>query len=87
MANDQFRDERLQIMLTGEELTALDDFRFRRRMPTRAAAIREWRKASRPLPLVPSQKIMASLALTLKGAKANKQHRLVREGAALPRIK
>ena len=41
MANDQSRGERLQIMLKGEELTALDDFRFKRRMPTRAAAIRE----------------------------------------------
>jgi hypothetical protein len=40
MANDQSRGERLQIMLKGEELTALDDFRFKRRMPTRAA-IRE----------------------------------------------
>ena len=35
------RGERLQIMLKGEELTALDDFRFKRRMPTRAAAVRE----------------------------------------------
>lgn len=35
------RGERLQIMLNGEELTVLDDFRFRKRMPSRAAAIRE----------------------------------------------
>jgi hypothetical protein len=35
------RGERLQIMLTEEELTALDDWRFDRRMPSRAAAIRE----------------------------------------------
>jgi hypothetical protein len=35
------RGERLQVMLSPEELTALDDFRFRRRMPTRAAAVRE----------------------------------------------
>jgi hypothetical protein len=35
------RGERLQIMLTGEELSALDDWRFARRMPSRAAAIRE----------------------------------------------
>jgi hypothetical protein len=35
------RGERLQIMLTGSELVALDDFRFRNRMPSRAAAIRE----------------------------------------------
>ena len=35
------RGERLQVMLSPEELTALDDFRFQRRMPTRAAAVRE----------------------------------------------
>ncbi len=35
------RDERLQVMLSPEELAALDDFRFEHRMPTRAAAVRE----------------------------------------------
>ena len=35
------RDERLQVMLSPEELVAVDDFRFRHRMPTRAAAVRE----------------------------------------------
>jgi Ribbon-helix-helix protein, copG family len=35
------RDERLQIMLSDEELAALDDWRFAMRMPSRAAAIRE----------------------------------------------
>jgi hypothetical protein len=35
------RGERLQIMLTEEELTAVDDWRFKVRMPSRAAAIRE----------------------------------------------
>jgi hypothetical protein len=35
------RPERLQIMLSAEELVALDDWRFARRMPSRAAAIRE----------------------------------------------
>jgi hypothetical protein len=35
------RGERLQIMLTASELVALDDFRFKCRMPSRAAAIRE----------------------------------------------
>jgi len=37
----EVRGERLQVMLSPEELEALDDFRFRHRMPTRAAAIRE----------------------------------------------
>jgi hypothetical protein len=35
------RDERLQIMLTREEVEALDNWRFTTRMPSRAAAIRE----------------------------------------------
>ncbi len=35
------RGERLQIMLTDDELSALDDWRFAARMPSRAAAIRE----------------------------------------------
>lgn len=39
--NDPTRGERLQIMLTEEELKALDDWRFAKRMPSRAAAIRE----------------------------------------------
>jgi hypothetical protein len=41
MAQSRERGERLQIMLSVRELTALDDFRFRNRMPSRAAAIRE----------------------------------------------
>ena len=39
--NDLLRGERLQIMLTKEELEALDTWRFLKRMPSRAAAIRE----------------------------------------------
>ncbi len=35
------RGERLQIMLNADELTAVEDFRFRLRMPSRAAAVRE----------------------------------------------
>lgn len=38
------RGERLQLMLTPEELVVIDDFRFRRRMPSRAAAVRELMK-------------------------------------------
>ena len=39
--SDTARGERLQIMLTQEELEALDNWRFERRMPSRAAAVRE----------------------------------------------
>ena len=35
------RGERLQVMLSPEELKVIDDFRFKHRMPTRAAAVRE----------------------------------------------
>jgi hypothetical protein len=35
------RVERLQIMLEAKELKALDDWRFKKRMPSRAAAVRE----------------------------------------------
>jgi len=35
------RGERLQIMLTEEELIVVNDWRFARRMPSRAAAVRE----------------------------------------------
>ena len=38
---DLTREQRLQIMLTEQELSAIDDWRFARRMPTRAAAVRE----------------------------------------------
>jgi len=39
--SDLTRGERLQIMLSPEELEAVDDFRFKQRMPSRAAAVRE----------------------------------------------
>lgn len=35
------RHERLQIMLTPEEVKALDNWRFDHRMPSRASAVRE----------------------------------------------
>jgi hypothetical protein len=41
MATDLARPERLQIMLSDEELAAIDDWRFQKRMPSRASAIRE----------------------------------------------
>lgn len=42
MDNEQHkRTDRLQIMLTEEETRALDDWRFKVRMPSRSAAVRE----------------------------------------------
>jgi hypothetical protein len=40
MANRE-RNERVQIMLSREELRAIDNFRYSNRLPTRAAAFRE----------------------------------------------
>lgn len=38
---DLDRPERLQIMLTVDELKAVENWRFEKRMPSRAAAVRE----------------------------------------------
>ena len=38
---DRERGERLQMMLSRRELAAVDEFRFKHRMPSRAAALRE----------------------------------------------
>ena len=35
------RPDRLQIMLTTDELAALENWRFEKRMPSRSAAVRE----------------------------------------------
>jgi len=35
------RGERLQVMLSAEELTAIDEFRYKYKIPSRAAAVRE----------------------------------------------
>lgn len=41
MSGELTRGERLQIMLTSDEVEALDNWRFLHRMPSRASAIRE----------------------------------------------
>jgi hypothetical protein len=41
LMNKRAREERLQIMLSAEELSAIDDFRFKFRLPSRASTIRE----------------------------------------------
>jgi hypothetical protein len=38
---ERSRGERLQIMLSPDELSLIDDFRFAKRMPSRAATVRE----------------------------------------------
>ena len=39
--NEPERTERLQVLLSKDELADIDEFRFQNRMPNRAAAIRE----------------------------------------------
>ncbi|TSE09201.1 hypothetical protein C1D09_016395 [Mesorhizobium intechi] len=41
MTDNLERPERLQVMLNQEEFAALDTWRFDKRMPSRAAAVRE----------------------------------------------
>ena len=53
------RGERLQIMLCPDELVLVDDFRFKSRMPSRAAAVRELLKrglAAQGITLAPGAK-------------------------------
>jgi metal-responsive CopG/Arc/MetJ family transcriptional regulator len=40
-SDESERIERLQVMLTTDELAAVDEFRFENRMPSRSAAVRE----------------------------------------------
>jgi len=35
------RSERLQVMLSHDEMAAIEDFQYRTRMPSQAAAVRE----------------------------------------------
>jgi metal-responsive CopG/Arc/MetJ family transcriptional regulator len=41
MTSKPERMERLQVAISLDELKAIDDFRFRHRMPSRTAAVRE----------------------------------------------
>ena len=67
---ERTRDERLQIMLSPEELVALDDFRFKKRMPSRAAAVREILKrglASEGFSVAPTGTKSSDFGVTGKG--------------------
>lgn len=68
---DSERSERLQIMVSAEELAALDSWRFSRRMPSRAAAVRELLRlglANEGLNLASAGKKSASYGLISGGA-------------------
>jgi hypothetical protein len=57
---NDLRGERLQIMLSPEELSVVDDFRFQHRMPTRAAAVRELLKLGLAASAAPAGRRMKS---------------------------
>lgn len=66
---DLTRGERLQIMLSDEELRALDDWRFAKRMPSRASAVRELLRrglAAEGFDLAPSGQKSVSFGVTAK---------------------
>lgn len=70
---DLTRGERMQIMLTADELRALDDWRFEKRMPSRASAIRELLKRG-----------LAAEGFDAAGAREQSKHFGVVEGAGYP---
>ena len=75
MAEELIRPERLQIMLSPEELKAVDDFRFQSRMPSRAAAIRELLKrglAAEGFEIAASGMKSQSFGVLGRGASASK---------------
>jgi hypothetical protein len=71
------RDIRMQIMLQPQELGALDDWRFLKRMPSRAAAVRELLRrglASEGFNLAEIGKHSSAFGVT-DGAEANTRRR------------
>jgi hypothetical protein len=76
------RDIRMQIMLQPEEMGAIEDWRFRQRMPSRAAAVRELLRrglAAEGFKLAEIGKHSSSFGVT-DGAEANSRRR--RRGGA-----
>ena len=67
---DLKRPDRLQLMLSPEEISALDDWRFAQRMPSRASAIRELLRrglAAEGIDLVTAGKHSASFGVLREG--------------------
>ena len=65
------RAQRLQVMLSDEELAALDLWRFNRHMPSRAAAIRELLKRG----------LLAEGFLTANRSSRSKDYGVIEEAA------
>jgi hypothetical protein len=73
---DEKRVERLQVMLAAEELKALDDWRFSRRMPSRASAVRELLKrglAAEGFPITGGNAKSADFGVTAGASKPGKR--------------
>ena len=70
------RGERLQVMLMDEELAALDDWRFDKRMPSRASAVRELLKRGLAAEgVVVGDSTHATLGFSTPAEKTFKKHR------------
>lgn len=72
------RGERLQIMLTADEIAAVDDWRFEHRMPSRSAAVRALMKlgietaaAAPPAPAAPAGVSSADVGVLETDARAD----------------
>jgi hypothetical protein len=64
------RDIRMQIMLQPEELAAIEDWRFSKRMPSRASAVRELLRrglAAEGFKLAEAGKLSSSFGVTDEG--------------------
>src|SRR5690242_5564027 len=71
---DLGRPDRLQVMLSPEELSALEDWRFSNRLPSRAAAIRELLRrglAAEGVQLMTAGKSSASFGVLKGGGKGS----------------
>jgi hypothetical protein len=69
---ERIRPERLQIMLSPDELVLIDDFRFTKRMPSRAATVRELFKrglAAEGFALAPSGQRSRDFSVTGRSAR------------------
>ncbi len=76
MPVERLRGERLQIMLSVEELILVDDFRFKKRMPSRAAAVRELFKrglAAEGFALAPSNSKSSDFGVVAKSPNGRRQ--------------
>jgi hypothetical protein len=72
---ERLRGERLQIMLSPEELSLIDDFRFAKRMPSRAATVRElFRRglAAEGFELAPAGALSKEFGVNGKSARARR---------------